>query len=315
MRRKNLFLTEKHKNVGNREPMDPQNKYYKEISPAEWMQLEQFRASHPIKFLDFHNQPIEYYSSGNGLTTLLLLPGGAGIAEINYKRILQVEKRFKVLAPSFMYTKTINEYLEFTNLLLSAENVNQLILLGGSGGGFLAQALFHRMYNRVAGMILSNTYPPIPEWVKSYKKMNDLFKILPHQWIKSLMIKKMGGLFKIEKTEELTPNQRDRVQMLYAHFTELMETKYVVKTILLPQYNFITEWNNDIYKPEFYLNWHGKILVMIDDQDKGYPYHSRLMAQFPNTTERIFHGTGHLTSLLAEEEYQKEIEKFLDEFV
>jgi hypothetical protein len=62
--------------------MDPNNKYYKDISPAELMQLQQFRATHPIKFLDFHDQPIEYYSSGHGLTTLLLLPGGAGLARL-----------------------------------------------------------------------------------------------------------------------------------------------------------------------------------------------------------------------------------------
>ncbi len=148
-----------------------------------------------------------------------------------------------------MYTKNITEYTEFIELLLEKENVGRLILMGGSGGGFLAQGVFHRLYPKIDGMILSNTYPPIPEWVKDYKKAFFLLKILPNKILKKLMLKKLGGYFKESDISQLPPEQQDAILLISAHLNELIDTKYDKNIILLPQYKLTTEWNAEIYKP------------------------------------------------------------------
>lgn len=183
------------------------SKYYKRVPIEEFLKLKEFRDSHPLKTIIYKNNEIEYISSGAGEITTLILPGGARIAEINNKRIIHLEKKFRVIAPSFMYTKNITEYTEFIELLMEKENVDRLILLGGSAGGFLAQGVFHRLYPKIDGMILSNTYPPIPEWVKDFKKANLLLKILPNKIIKKIMAKKLGGYFKENDINQLSPEQ------------------------------------------------------------------------------------------------------------
>lgn len=84
---------------------------------------------------------------------------------------------------------------------------------------------------------------------------------------------------------------------------------------MLPQYNLTTEWNAEIYKPEFYSEWKGKILVIIGDKDKGFEYHGRIMAQYPNIQEHIIHDVGHMAALLKEEEYERVIDNFLGNFI
>ena len=290
-------------------------KYYKKIPIEEFSKLKEFRDSHPLKTIIYKNNEIEYFSSGSGEITTLILPGGAGIAEINYSRIIHLEKKFRVIAPSFMYTKNITEYTEFIELLLEKENVGRLILLGGSAGGMLAQGVFHRIYPKIDGMILSNTYPPIPEWVKVYKKAFLLLKILPNIILKKLMLKKLGGYFKESDISQLSLEQQNEILLISAHLNELIDTKYEKNIILLPQYKLTMEWNAEIYKPKFYSNWKGKILVIIGDKDKGFEYHQRLMAQYPNIQDHIIHGAGHLAGLLKKKEYEGVIDNFLYDFI
>ena len=291
------------------------SKYYKKVPIEEISKLKEFRDSHPLKTIIYKNNKIEYYSSGSGEITVLILPGGAGIAEINYNRIIHLEKKLRVIAPSFMHTKNITEYTEFIELLLEKENVGKLILLGGSGGGFLAQGIFHRIYPKINGMILSNTYPPIPEWVKDYKKAFLLLKILPNIILKKIMLKKLGGYFKESDINQLPPEQQNAILLISAHLNELIDTKYDKNIILLPQYKLTMEWNAEIYKPEFYSDWKGKILVIIGDKDKGFEYHQRLMAQYQNVKDYVIHGAGHMAGLLKKEEYEEVIDNFLDNFI
>ncbi|QEE14624.1 alpha/beta fold hydrolase [Promethearchaeum syntrophicum] len=290
-------------------------KYYKDVPIEEFSKLKAFRENHQLKEIIYKNNPIEYYSSGSGTIAVLIFPGGAGIAEINYNRIIHLEKNFRVIAPSFMYTKNMTEYTEFIELLLEKENVSRLILLGGSGGGFLAQGVFHRIFPKIDGMILSNTYPPIPKWVKDYKKAFILLKFLPNKLLKKIMLKKLGGYFKDSDINHLTSEQQNAIMLISAHLNELINTKYDKKTILLPQYNLITNWNAEIYKPEFYSTWKGNILVIIGDKDKGFEYHERLMSQYPNIQEYVIKGAGHTAGLLKKEEYEGIIDKFLIDFI
>lgn len=277
--------------------------------------LDEFRISHPLQYIDFKGNKIEYYSSGKGDVTVLLLPGGAGIAEINYRRILHLEENFRVLAPSFMYTKTIEEYYQFTNLLLKQEKVGTLILLGGSGGGMLAQGLFHRMHQKIAAMLLSNTYPPVPKWVRSYRRILYLLRIIPSGLAKKLMLKMMGKILKPEELSTMTASQQLEVSQMQDQMEEIIATKYSKKVTLLPQYNLITYWNAEIYRPEMYEGWQGKILVMVGDTDKGYEQHGLMMAQFPNMNDHIIKDAGHMASITKREEYKLTIDDFLAEFI
>ena len=78
------------------------SKYYKNVPFEELSKLKEFRDSHPLKTIIYKNNKIEYYSSGSGEITTLILPGGAGIAEVNYGRIIHLEKNFRIIQDTIL---------------------------------------------------------------------------------------------------------------------------------------------------------------------------------------------------------------------
>jgi pimeloyl-ACP methyl ester carboxylesterase len=69
------------------------------------------------------------------------------------------------------------------------------------------------------------------------------------------------------------------------------------------------------YTPQDLSGWPGKVLLVLADDDPGTPEPVRaaLSALYPEARLHLFHGTGHVTSVLERDEYQAVIDTFLDE--
>ena len=70
------------------------------IAAAWWEELREFRTTHPPKHVTVDGVGWEYIASGGGEEDLLILPGGAMVAEAGFTRIPASEDRYRVIAPS-----------------------------------------------------------------------------------------------------------------------------------------------------------------------------------------------------------------------
>ena len=71
------------------------------------------------------------------------------------------------------------------------------------------------------------------------------------------------------------------------------------------------------YTSQDLADWPGKVLLVLADDDPSTPepVRTEISALYPEARLHLFHGTGHGTSVLKEEEYQAVIGGFLDEAV
>jgi pimeloyl-ACP methyl ester carboxylesterase len=120
--------------------------------------LEKFRAAHPIKTLDVNGDVWEYLVAGAGETTITMLPGAGGTAEVMFEIAAAIEPRFRVVSigyPSAVFTA--EQLIRGIHAILETLGVERTILLGHSLGGIAAQAFAIRHHDLVQGMVLANT--------------------------------------------------------------------------------------------------------------------------------------------------------------
>ena len=81
------------------------------IAAAWWEELREFRTTHPPKHVTVDGVGWEYIASGGGEEDLLILPGGAMVAEAGFT-IPASEDRYRVIAPSYASVSTAAELLD-----------------------------------------------------------------------------------------------------------------------------------------------------------------------------------------------------------
>ena len=290
--------------------MKTQNKFkfYNDIAPELYQRLVEYRNNHPIKTIMFRNKEIEYISCGTGKKTILTFHGALGNAEGNFQAIRFFEKKYRVIAPSITNFETLNELSEAINEILRKENVKKYIVIGQSFGSFMAQPFFHRNYSNIEALILINSYPPKNEWVKDFKKVEKVFKIIPTFLLKKLMAKKLLKLANEDK--EMDGEIREELKFTIAFAKERFSE--IKKNVILCQSILTGEFNSENYNKEDYSGWDGKVLIFTANDDNGYPYHEELRDQYPNVEEIIFENVGHMGTLLKRDEYHSILNKFLD---
>ena len=74
--------------------------------------MREFRTTNPPKHVTVDGVGWEYIASGGGEEDLLILPGGAMVAEAGFTRIPASEDRYRVIAPSYASVSTAAELLD-----------------------------------------------------------------------------------------------------------------------------------------------------------------------------------------------------------
>ncbi|MFW9901790.1 MAG: alpha/beta fold hydrolase [Candidatus Thorarchaeota archaeon] len=284
------------------------SKFYKDVTPELYQRLVEYRKNHPIKTILFRNKKIEYISCGTGKKAVLTFHGALGNAEGNFQAIRFFEKNYRVIAPSITNFESLNELSEAIIEILRKENIKKYILIGQSFGSFMAQPIFHRNYNNIEALILINSYPPKNEWVKDFKKVEKVFKIIPTFLLRKLITKKLLKLANEDK--ELDNEIREELNFTLAFAKERFSE--IGKSVILCQSILTGEFNSEKYTKEDYDGWKGKVLIFTANDDNGFPYHEELRDQYPNVEEIIFENVGHMGTLLKRDEYHAILNRFLD---
>lgn len=278
---------------------------YAGVPPADLEKFQAFCHTCPYKQVTIGGVEWPYLVNKDSGKPLLLLSGALAIPDISWLTIAHFAKSYRVIAPSYPAVKTMDALVDGIAEILQQEGIGQAHVLGCSYGGFVAQVFVRRHPALTRSLVLSHTFPPDPVNVKAIKRMVRWLPLLPEGVLRWLMGKQLGSLM---------PAKTAETSLLHAMFAELLYHR-LTKADILSSFWRTVDYCALVYTPQDLAGWPGQVLLVMADNDPGTPEPVRaaLSALYPGATLHLFHGTGHVTSILNEEEYQAVIGRFLDE--
>jgi len=278
---------------------------YTGASPTDLEKFQAFCTACPYKQVTIGSVEWPYLVNKDSGEALLLLSGALAIPDISWLTIAHFAQTYRVIAPAYPAVKTMDALVDGIAEILHREGIKQAHVLGGSYGGFVAQVFVRRHPGLTRSLVLSHTFPPDPANVKIIQKMARWMPLLPEGVLRRLMGKRLGALM---------PAKTPKVSLFHAMFEELLYLR-LTKADILSTFRRTVDYYTQKYTPQDLVGWPGKVLLVMADDDPGTPEPVRdaMSALYPGARLHLFHGTGHSTSVLKEQEYQEVIEKFLEE--
>ncbi|MBN2433532.1 MAG: alpha/beta hydrolase [Acidobacteria bacterium] len=279
------------------------------VSPAEGARFRLYLESHPVKSLEMNDRTITYLSCGAGRWTLLTFAGGWGGTELAYDFVLGFEDRNRVLVIDIGVFAEPDEMADGINRVLEREKAGSLVVVGQSLAGIIGQAYFRRHFDKVDGLILTNTLSLRPEHSRRWALA--LLAILPMSLLKKLLRRKMTRLGDFR--EALPPDVRARRQFATA-LLGCMAEGYWTKKGLFNVLKLVMATNaRDGYTRDSFPGWQGEALVVTSPDDPYYPDAGRLLETLPNARKHEFPGGyGHTAPMIFRDEYHALIQQFID---
>jgi len=283
----------------------------KQPMQTEKERYDRFIETHTKYKARYHEASIEYYYSGKGENTLLLLPHISSLVtqDMAFHHILNLEKENRVLAPELGNMVHLDDIAEAMNLVLEKENIAEVILWGQSGSGMTAQVFFNRYPHKVKAMILIHTIAPRPDG-RDRSWLLKAMKWVPDFLIQNMLRKKFSKYSKgIAIPEESVPRIMFSRFLLNRCFLERYSKKK-----LLQELRDILKFNEEpILTSKDLPDWHGRILIITGEDDPGYEDSKKLAVMLPHAELFVFEpGYGHLAPAIKSDEFYSTIDRFLN---
>jgi pimeloyl-ACP methyl ester carboxylesterase len=268
-------------------------------------ELLEFRADHPPVRAEIAGTEWTYRCAGKGPESLLILPGATGDGEQPFRNITALARRYRVISPDYPPVGTMRELAGGLAGLLDREGVDKCHVLGGSYGGMVAQVFMRLHPGRVLKVVLSHTAAPREE---SFKKVRTATRLLPlfPMWL-------LRALSKLEIKKQLKPFP-EAASFYVPYFKERLVN------LKRPDIKAMTERVTDLYanykfKPEDFVGWQGRILIVDANEDRMVPTESQefLRELYPAARIHTFEGTGHVSTIVKREEFLEVVNGFLAE--
>ena len=256
---------------------------------AQWTA---FRAAHPLSVATLAGYPWRYVVAGSATAPPLLLLGGAlGRADFAFQQIVLLARDCRVLAPDYPAVGSLAELTAGLVALLDKEEVSQAHVVGGSFGGFVAQAFLAHAPERVASLVLSHTGAP-----DGRRRRVGWARFAPGPVLRALLRLRLGGTL-----GAADPFWRTH----FARVVGALRGADIASRVAL--------------QAEFGLlgpppsSWRGPVLLLsaADDPLLGPARQAPLAARFPSAERYAFERTGHAAALLAPEAYAGQISAFI----
>src|SRR5919206_2699187 len=114
----------------------------------------------PEKSLTIRGVEWRYEAGGRGEQTLLMFHGAVGGAETMRPLAEAFGGEYRTVVPTIADVGTLNEVCDAASAILDREHVGRAVVFGGSFGGLVAQAFFHRRRAQVEDLVLLSTGAP-----------------------------------------------------------------------------------------------------------------------------------------------------------
>jgi len=266
--------------------------------------LNHFRATHRPKFIRVAGQEWSYLSGGTGEQTVVLLPGGLGGGEAWFRIMLALEPCAQILTPSYPSVTNMAALVNGLAHILATEGCAQVVLVGTSMGGFVAQCFVRAFPERVQQLILSNTTAPNPTYAaKMARRQPKGLAWMPTWLIVQLMLPGLMRFLRVLPRSErafwrdylrqkLALEARDRLGALHACCADFAQQSF---------------------SPADLQNWPGQIHLLAVEDDQAFDENQRqiLQAAYPQAKVTSMQHGGHMAAITQPEAYVAHIQEAL----
>jgi pimeloyl-ACP methyl ester carboxylesterase len=272
---------------------------------AQREKLVEFRAKHPYKELTVADVRWEYIACGRGSETLLLLNGGLRVAETAFAYIELFEPHYHVIVPTYPPLWSIDDLTNGILAILDAEQAQDVLILGQSYGGMVAQVMVQRFPSRVKKLVLSSTGPLAAPTIQRIvlKLILALAPLLPENTIKTVYKKSLLKILSIP----------DHQLAFWKSYLDTIFDVHLSKADVLSHFrtgaDTLDKYAFGMKKP-----WPGDVLVIGGENDPVSSHADRrgIVGYYPNIRLNIIRGAGHTVAMEKPDEYLANIKAFFD---
>lgn len=284
-------------------------KYYSKIPDWQKEFLRDFRDSHPQKSLDVNGVTWQYYDSGKGEETLLLLHGGFVAFDMWIHQIVAFERDYRIIAPTCpaLPEPTMANYANALHATLLNEGIERVDMMGYSEGGLIAQCFLRAYPELVRKAILGHTFYPSSD--NKYSQYDfKIFRILP-----AFLTEWVFRQFAHPDKEELEHDSTQWLDWYQAYFKENLSD--LSKDQILTHIDLMMDFSRNYeFQPGDLSDWDGEMLITVCADDVVLGYFEGLKALYPDAETHMFpEGLGaHSIALITPQVFNERIRAFLE---
>lgn len=250
------------------------------------------------------DQHWSWIDAGGGDQALLMLPGFMGEAETSFLFINALAEHARVISVS--HPPSVRKVAQFCDglcALMDQAGIPQAVVLGGSSGGFLAQAFARHAPARTGGLILTHTGLPSRARARSAQRYHRLLQALPFTITHRLMLLSVAFYF---------PG-RSRTQAFWRdHFRSII--RGLSHAAVLNRFSLLVDFHQNyrFHTGDLALE-PGRILLMemLKDHLSSAAEQAQLRALYPAAVLHSFSETAHYDSVERPDEQIGVIARFL----
>ena len=276
---------------------------YKEVPVEQRERLRNFRITHPYCRFNAGGVQWDYIAIGESDQAILILGGGISVGETSFQTILRLEKRYRVLSPSYPPVGNTRQIADGLAAILDREGIPRTHVFEHSLGAGVAHA-FVRLYpDRVDKLVLDGfgLYTP------SSLRVAKLFFKLPPGWLRAYYRRRFRSL--LARADEAT-------RAFYQAYVEELFTRLHTTETLIGQFKLLLDFFD---KSDEYGNFRpverpGQVLLILAEDDRGFKPAEReaLKASYPGAQVHMFASGGHLSGFTHPEEFNRVLDGFLE---
>lgn len=284
------------------------DRLFANVSSTQRREILNFRETHQFKTREIAGNTWEYIDTEEGNINLVMVPGGMRRPHIGWRMLQAFEKRYRVIAPSYPTTGSMNVLRDGIISLLDEIGIHRFAIIGSSYGGVVAQCVLHAVPDRITHAILANTgtISENPDIIKRLERGLRIIRMLPNRVVT------WGGLRSFKKLlDGIHTEQRDLYDaLLVEHFAR----KWLTKKEFVCHYQGLLDFHSNFrFSPEDSLTYSTKVLLIDSSHDPGVldGASAALREMYPNATTHTFLEGGHMPSISKADEFKKVIDDFL----
>lgn len=282
--------------------------YYRGIRSPLKERLFHFRESHCAVQVDSNGDTWSYFVGGASETTLVLLPGGLGVAEPWFDCMLDWERHFRVVAISYPRIRDVSSAVRAISSILEREGGSRRCLLGTSLGGEIAQAFLRDRPLELTKIILGNTGEANADYGEKLRRKMPIIKLFDNRiafsLIKLVAKRRVLGL--------VSPYvSGDELAFWKAYMNDIIDNQYS-SDLMQSQFDVLRDFATNYSGPLELSPRTGMLIIEAEDDKMFSPVRRQSLKRFfPAARVKTFDRGGHLLPLTKRNEYVAEVSSFI----
>jgi pimeloyl-ACP methyl ester carboxylesterase len=242
-----------------------------------------------------------YRIAGNGEQTIFILSGALGAGNLFTQHIAELLPSSHLVTPEYFPANSVAEFLDAFDAILKAEDLQNVIVYGGSFGGLLAQCWVRRNPQSIRALILSGAVAPDANRISKHRRMLKLLPFLPIPLLRLLTRLATTKMTKtISKNKELW-----RTELQYL-------TSKIQREDLASRYNSAMDYDQNYhFTPSDLSALPILLLEGSEDRVANKKERDRMRVLYPHAEVATVEGAGHSLLLTHPQQWKNAVAKFI----